>query len=822
MFLGDESLEKMKEFVLTVESYDLINATESDTRLKIIDEVLFTVFRWPKGAVKTEYREANSIADYVLSTHRPIVVVEAKKVGISFRLPSGRARFLKVGGVLWLDKNIREAMEQAQGYCNQFGIPFAIVTNGEQWIIFKAIDPDRSWRENSAVVFYSLSDIKENFTIAWNILSYDSIRNDSLKKELKDSQEITLFSRKVIETIPNADEKFYRNSFHSQLQPLIDGIFRDISENTDLLGECYVEDRWVEDTTKGLKTKLRDSVPPIAERDNTKQIFDRNRNLFKDKMRELVKAPATDTTILLMGGVGSGKTTYIIRYFNKIDKGFIEGFCKVIYFDFRTMAPDESQIQNNCSQIIIDDFESSELENNPAVLREIFDTEIQKFKKSVWIGLTESKIAEETSVLIKQSMADKNLYAKRICDFFRKKGKSTILIFDNLDQTSFSFQQSLFLYAHSISISFQSIVIVALREETYFSSSQNGAFNAYLNLRYHISTPEFKKVFERRLDFGNKLLKKPVQEIKEFLNTNSDIEIASIRDFLSIVTDSFFISNKDLLKCVKALCGGNTREALDFCNSFMVSGYADIDKMLKIKSQEGSYRIGLHEFAKSIIYGERKFYKEAVSKIANVYEPPSGASGSHFTISRILKYLLNRSDISSIHGSGFVQASQVIKDLTNIFGNENDILEGIKKLLLKKMIETETYNVAFESHCYIRLVQSGEYFLKEFSLLFVYLDAVFIDTTIKKSSRFDELSQYALTTNLEERLKRTSIFIDYLSEEEDRELALVPAQIRKEYTFSSEMQKSYKDEVERVTKSAARKELYQLKLTDSLEENGEE
>src|SRR5262249_50091321 len=63
---------------------------ESTTRLRAIDTILFDVLGWDKMVVETEkYCRAEGYADYVFWIHNsPILVVEAKKTGIDFVLPS--------------------------------------------------------------------------------------------------------------------------------------------------------------------------------------------------------------------------------------------------------------------------------------------------------------------------------------------------------------------------------------------------------------------------------------------------------------------------------------------------------------------------------------------------------------------------------------------------------------------------------------------------------------------------------------------------------------------------------------------------------------
>ena len=103
--------------------------SETDTRCKAIDYVLLDVLGWSESNIKREEKlvETTKYIDYVLSTVRPMLVVEAKRSDFLFNLPSIRnGRRFKVGGALSEDKNLLAAILQAQIYAISKGILFAV------------------------------------------------------------------------------------------------------------------------------------------------------------------------------------------------------------------------------------------------------------------------------------------------------------------------------------------------------------------------------------------------------------------------------------------------------------------------------------------------------------------------------------------------------------------------------------------------------------------------------------------------------------------------------------------------------------------------
>src|SRR5947208_1786757 len=68
----------------------------------------------------------------------------------------------------------------------------------------------------------------------------------------------------------------------------------------------------------------------------------------------------------------------------------------------------------------------------------------------------------------------------------------------------------------------------------------------------------------------------------------------------------------------------NMRLALDMFTLFMTSGATDVDKMLRIYHESGSYFVAFHEFVKSIMLAERRYYKDESSQIINIFESGPG------------------------------------------------------------------------------------------------------------------------------------------------------------------------------------------------------
>ena len=96
----------------------LLRQNETMTRYALIDPMLREL-GWDTGdpgIVRPEYRDAGGYADYALMrNNRPVALVEAKKLG----------------------EPLASGTEQVLNYCNQQGINYMVVTDGDRWELYE-------------------------------------------------------------------------------------------------------------------------------------------------------------------------------------------------------------------------------------------------------------------------------------------------------------------------------------------------------------------------------------------------------------------------------------------------------------------------------------------------------------------------------------------------------------------------------------------------------------------------------------------------------------------------------------------------------------
>jgi hypothetical protein len=792
----DSSLNILKEIIQEFNSFcdSEGKVSEADTRVKLIDRILVEVCSWPEASLKREHHSDSGFSDYILSVHgKPLIIVEAKKEGESFILPIGdKMKSLKLNGAILTDKLIKQAIYQVRGYCDDLGVRYAIATNGYSWIVFRAIREDGSWKEGNARVFPSLHSVVDEFVYFWNLLSFESISNGGLDKEFGLTITPTRNLFRVLSRINNPDVPLLRNSLHTQLNPVITNFFEDIADpsHIDKLQNCYVYSKTITNASTEIDYVIKDAIPKFLKDEGTKDVLqgEDDSGIFGETLARAI-TKTQGQLYLLLGGIGSGKTTFQKRFQLTVGKETLDNSLWFV-LDFIKPPVDPSDLEpfvwKNVLVQLREKYKSPHLETRKNIKR-VFRPEIEALKETALYGLREGTQEYEMRLTLHLTKWQEDLseYVPRLLALAKpKKNMSVILFFDNVDQLSPHYQSQIFLLAQNVTSKIGSITIVALREESYYTASVQKVFTAYINRKFHIASPPFRKMIDQRIKYVLDIFEKSNNEETPFnsiFNTTLFYEEDKrrISDFLKIVEDSIFEQNRNIARFIDHICFGNMRMALQMFSTFLVSGATDIDKMLRIYRRDGNYFVAFHEFLKSIMLGDRMYYKESDSTILNLFECGQERNSSHFTSIRLLSLLVKLRSNYDVEGRGYVEINKVLAVFDNTFNNIEDVIKTMNRLLTKQLVEVNTRsqeNIIGATH--LRITSSGWYYIKYLINSFCYLDLVLQDTPVNSNDVVSRLQQSIISVNnlsgreeekeqrMEERFRRVQIFLEYLKNEE--------------------------------------------------------
>ncbi|MDT8376133.1 MAG: hypothetical protein RQ867_05255 [Mariprofundaceae bacterium] len=222
-------------------------ASEATTRLKIIDRIIFEILGWDRSDVKVEERVSEDgitgFADYVLSTAMTAIVIEAKKVGDTFVDIESKRRQETISALTRTSAG--PAIMQARDYARKLSIPFAAITNGNQWIVFAATRTDQvKFEKSNAIIFPSLEvALLENIGEFLKLLSREAVISGSLEYALTGQIGNQNANHRLNDYYNESFSKVHRQNLFHLIDDEINTAFSEdiVFQSADILEKLYVD-----------------------------------------------------------------------------------------------------------------------------------------------------------------------------------------------------------------------------------------------------------------------------------------------------------------------------------------------------------------------------------------------------------------------------------------------------------------------------------------------------------------------------------------------------------------------------------------------------
>lgn len=318
---------------------------ESDTRLKVLDRILFEVLNWKHEAVYTEPSTDSGFIDYLLTTGegRGVLVIEAKRYGrLTPATKSNEVMFVALSGPVV--KPLLPGIRQALQYATENGISVAAVTDGNTWLLFKASRTDgKPPLDGKGVLFPQLTSIISNFAKFYELLNISAINKRLHLAHLNEAEGLL---------IVDAEQQFHglnprdarmrkRDPLASDAALLFSQFFSRLSNEKDreMLRDCFVE------TGESQKADLE--LEKIVQRVlNTITTLDISQGgALQEELERTIRSGRSET-ILLIGNKGAGKSTFIDRFFEQVLPARLRSQCVVARIDLEQYHGDPTTIIN--------------------------------------------------------------------------------------------------------------------------------------------------------------------------------------------------------------------------------------------------------------------------------------------------------------------------------------------------------------------------------------------------------------------------------------------------------------------------------------------
>lgn len=636
-----------------------------------------------KIKIEKGLKQKHYIPDFLISLRGlPLLIVEAKRP----------------------NEDLDEAYREACLYAGEINKWYETGLNPCSYILVSDGDKVRYGRWDTSYtdefLTVEIKSISQSFETFVELFSKKSLDNEAIKINARIRKK-----RIFVKPVKMLGGKYVQNkqinsTFGEKISIQYKHIFNPSKEveKIEIVKNAYINVNKHESHINPIDRLIRKKITPSS---SNSSIIENSQSPKEIISKLEISQSYTNEVLLLIGGVGSGKSTFM-TYLREValDDDIKEKLVWVT-LDLNSAPVNRHEIYqwvktNLISQIKLwfhqINFDALD------VLKEIFSRELKQLNELSEL-LPSEKFNEKLFDLI---MELKNDYDRLIEGIVHtqivSKNKSLIVVLDNCDKRNLEEQLLMFEVANWIKEKIKCIVFLPLRDTTYDLHRYEKPLDTVIkDLTFRIIPPSLEKVLYSRLKYANRLIKDK-EETENFYTLENGMKVDYPKNeeiyYIKSILRSLF-QNRLFKILITGLAGSDVRLGIEIFLDFCKSGHITDTEIFKIRHSKGEHKLPTHIISKVFFRGDRLYYKDDVSRIKNLFNSdPDDKVPNPFTRLKILQWLYNNYKIKGPSGvRGFHTALSIQKDLSAIGFDSINIKSEIENLLRSKLIVSETQDV---------------------------------------------------------------------------------------------------------------------------------
>jgi hypothetical protein len=776
----DVAFGKLQAIANEIEKYSATIASESDTRLKVIDRILKEVLGWPVADISTSERAGTGFTDYVLRIGQSSrVVLEAKKEGISFELEnrqSGQA--YKLNGPVF-GAGAKEAIEQSIGYNAYKNAELACASNGREWIVFRAnrLGDGQDTMEGKAFIFSSLKGILDNFPIFYDLLSFQAVNDLRYRGLFQEVEGLPIRDLSFFKALrpPESRHLLARGEFAADFDAIMSSFFQRLKgdEDAEMIQKCFVvtpESRLAEQKlsriAEDVVSKLRGLNAGTGEQlvELIKSVQQQHRNRF----------------VLLIGNKGAGKSTFLDRFFKFVLPGDIAGGLVTIRLDVGLSEGDAKRIVPWLNDHLLAAAESAVFADNSRTWDDfvgaVFFDEYQRWSQVTMRHLYET---DKNQFKVEFGRHIEDIRKSRPHDFIKRllhdivcsRKKVPCIILDNTDHFTIEFQEAVFQYARSIYESDLSIFLIPITDKTSWQLSKQGALQSFESEALYLPMPSAERIIERRISYLFEKLQAgdETQRHEYFFGRGIRLDVKNIAAF-AVSLNKIFVETRTTSDWLGGLANFDIRRMLELTRDVISSPHLPIEELLK--AHLTGTAMAVHEWKIRSAIIKRKYDIYPVDEhafVQNMYALSTDIPTTPLLGIRILQLLRDAQLRVSEEDRAFAPVSAIYEHFNALGIHARVVTPRLEALLRTGLVldyDPTVKNVSDTSR--FEISSAGKVHLIWGSTERDYVSAMKEVTPVREMETFEQLRQHYRAGYAEHWRDSLATFIDYLLEEDAR------------------------------------------------------
>ena len=762
------AFERFSKLVPSIEAELKNGSNEADTRLKVLDRILFEVLDWKHEAVFVEPYTASGYIDYLLTVgeRRGALIIEAKRAGHLAPATKGEEVIpVSLNGTVV--KPLHSGIQQAMRYALEKGVAMAAVTDGNTWLFFKASRTDGiPPMEGKGLLFPNLKSVISNYTTFVELLNVGAILDRRNLAHLNHAEGMVIPDAEQHHYVMKPDDAIMRrrDALASDVALLFSQFFSRLSNEKDreMLRQCFVETAESRTADFELEKIIQRVLNSITTLDTSQG---------GQLQAELERAMATrrSETVLLVGNNGAGKSTFIDRFFEDVLPRPVREKCVVVRVDLGDFSGDPQTVIEWITLQMRAGLEAGVCKTNPPTYDEqrgIFYQEYQRLSKGNWkYENDKDAFKNEFGKHMERRREERpEEYVRLLLDWaVRGHQKLPCLVFDNTDQFSIDIQDKVYQAAHAYESAATVFNVVPITDRTIWRLSKAGALQSYSAKSFYLPVPDAKEIISRRVNFlKSKVQSEPQAAERYFSKMGFQVKINDLA-FLAEAVGKVFVENDYVTRFIGQLGNFNIRRMLKIAERIFMSPELKIDDIMKSKFGGQDVTADKVRTHRALIRGEYDRFSEKENEyISNLFQTDRLHPGPPLLPYYILWILKKQAD--SVRGDeDYLEDRQwAAEDLCRLFEgcgvSEDQVMAALVRLYERRLIEAldpnqKTVSIADK----VSIKDSGLAHLEMFTTSPVYIEQMALVTGLNELAARDIIRMYFRDgdfTNLREEFLR--------------------------------------------------------------------
>jgi len=332
--------------------------------------------------------------------------------------------------------------------------------------------------------------------------------------------------------------------------------------------------------------------------------------------------------LLLIGNVGSGKTTFI-RYFKHVflaeNHPELSAKCEWIFINMNSAPVSKEVIYTWLKEKIITCIRDSHTDmefDDYNVIQRVFRREITSFNKGLGSILRSNQDSynQELFKLLNGYMNNHDVYLNALLFFLKENyAKIPIVVLDNCDKRNKDEQLLMFEVAQWLRTQYSCIVLLPMRDSTYDTYKSEPPLDTVVrDLVFRIDPPDLLRVLQARLDY----ITRTTEQTSSTYVVENGMQVAVKRlELIEYFKLIMVAIRKDrwIANLFYRLSNKNTRNGIQIFEDFCKSGHMKTKDILSMRILGDEANVPTYRFENVLLRKNRRFYNGNESNFINLF-----------------------------------------------------------------------------------------------------------------------------------------------------------------------------------------------------------